>query len=319
MLANIALIALGFILLSVSARLAVKKLIRVSRHFAVPEFLTSFLLVGTLSIFPELSIAINSAIQGSSNFGLGILFGSNIADLTLVIGLVAIVSGGMKLDDYAIKKAGLFIGAVLLPVLLVLDGSLSRFDGAILLGAFLLYVFNMVLDRKGWPHTHAIKQQTNVPVDLLVLALSVFVLFFSGSIVTDSALAISSSLAVPVFFIGTIIAVGTCLPEFTFALNASKSRHYGIGFGDILGNVFADSLGSIGLIALVNPVVPEFPSLVAFSGLLMVLAMLSVLFIISRHKKISREHGFVLALLFAFFIAVQVLAEMAVKGGWKFF
>src|SRR3989344_2184475 len=222
---EILIIAAGFTALAISARFAIRSLIRVSRHYEVPEFVISFLLVGVVAILPELSIGINAALQGTPNFGLGIVFGSNIADLTLIIGLVAIAANGFRVHSYTLRNSRFLLLAVLLPVLLLWDGGISRLDGFILLAGFAWYVFGMLSDRGSWPHSHSMKEEANVPAELIVLAASLAALFVSGDIILGAATSISTMLMLPLFFVGLLAAVGTCLPELNFEIQAAKKRH----------------------------------------------------------------------------------------------
>ena len=88
---------------------------------------------------PELSIGVIAAIEGTSSFGFGIILGSNVADLTLVIGVVILFAGKLNLNPTVLKQLRISFLAVILPVLLLLDGELSSVDGVILLGAFVVY------------------------------------------------------------------------------------------------------------------------------------------------------------------------------------
>ena len=228
-LQEIIAIAAGFCLLTLSSRVAVKSLVKISRHFSIPEFVISFLLVGVIAILPELSIGINSALAGSPNFGLGIVFGSNIADLTLVLGTVALASGGLKVHQYSIRNVWLFLFSVTLPVLLLLDGEISRIDGLVLLLGFITYVFIMLYDRNSWPHNHSLRQSADLPFELITVLVALAALFFAGDIVTNAAQSLSALAGIPIFFLGTIVAVGTCLPELNFAprLQGKNMRIWG--------------------------------------------------------------------------------------------
>jgi len=81
---------------------------------------------------PELSIGVLFALDGSSSIGLGIILGANVADLTLVIGVVVLIAGCQRMDAVMLKNLKISIVAVLLPVILLLDGQLSTVDGACL-------------------------------------------------------------------------------------------------------------------------------------------------------------------------------------------
>jgi len=111
---------------------AIKRLLGLSKFFRLSAFVTGVVIAGTLAVLPELSIGVLSALDGSSSFGLGVILGANVADLTLVIGVVVLIAGCQRMDAVMLKNLKISIVAVLLPVILLLDGQLSTVDGACL-------------------------------------------------------------------------------------------------------------------------------------------------------------------------------------------
>jgi cation:H+ antiporter len=98
-----------------------------SKFFRISAFVTGVVIAGTLAVLPELSIGILSAIEGTSTFGLGLIFGANVADLTLVIGVVVLLAGEQKITSGMLKNLKISFIAVLLPVFLLLDGVILPF------------------------------------------------------------------------------------------------------------------------------------------------------------------------------------------------
>ena len=306
---NITLIAIGFIALILGSRLAIKSLVAMSRHYGVPEFVISFLLVGVVAILPELSIGINSALAGKPSFGLGVIFGSNIADLTLIVGLVALASGGIHIHKFAHRQLRIFAVATLLPVLLLIDGELSKFDGGVLVACFIAYVMFMFSERKRWRAKFVKKERTNIFQEIAVLVFALIVLFAAGNFITDNALALSAELAAPLFFIGIMVAIGTCLPELNFAIQAARSKHEELGFGDIIGNVLADCMLTVGIIAIISPIRPAFPALALISGTIMFGCMALLIFLFRKNSRITRNQGFGLVLLYLLIVLSQLIVE----------
>ena len=84
---------LSCVVLVRSSSFAVKHVLRVSRELRLNEFVISFLVVGFVSAFPEIFVTILAMLRGMPEIGLGTVLGSNVADLTLVIGLVVLIGG----------------------------------------------------------------------------------------------------------------------------------------------------------------------------------------------------------------------------------
>ncbi len=307
-LAKLLLIALGFVLLTFSAKEAINRIIRLARHAGVSEFVISFVVVGTLAVFPELSIGVNAAIRGDPSFGLGIILGSNVIDLTVIIGLVALFANGIILHSATIRQSAWFLFAAILPVVLFLDHELSRADGLVLLGAYAFYVIRM-FSRRHHAHAEVRRTEGKPYADALVLIAAVAVLVFAGGLVSDNAEALGVQLGIPLTFLGTILAVGTCLPELTFAVQASNARHGEMGFGNILGNVFADCLMTLGLVSVIHPIAPRYPQIGLLTGAFMVFAMTLVVILFNKQRRITRWHGAALILLYIAFLALETIVE----------
>src|SRR3989344_5764483 len=100
LLVNATIILIGLVLLSKATPEAIKRALFLARHWGFSEFVISFLFIGGVAILPEMLIGIISALSGVSSFGAGIVIGSNIADLTLIVGLVALFTNGIRLHDH---------------------------------------------------------------------------------------------------------------------------------------------------------------------------------------------------------------------------
>ncbi|MBN2420750.1 sodium:calcium antiporter [Candidatus Woesearchaeota archaeon] len=298
----------GFFVLTLSAKQAMKRTVNISRHFGVSEFVICFILVGAIAVFPEMSIGINSALSGNSSLGLGIVFGSNVADLTLVLGLVALLTKGIKLHPHTINKSKWFIFAVLLPVLLLFDGTISRLDGFLLILSFACYVVYMFVNKKN--HTKPfLKKNFNIYFEIFILLVSLSFLLLAGKIINDAAQGMGMMLALPLIFLGIILAIGTCLPELMFAFQASENNHSESGFGDVLGNVVTDCLATLGIISMISPITPVAPLFGFIAGAFMIFSLFAVLFFLEDDYILSRRDGIMLISIYAIFLVVQTLLE----------
>src|SRR3989338_1311980 len=118
-----------FILIK-SAEYATRYSTRIARIFQISEFVFSFFIVAIISAIPEGTISVISALKGVPEFGLGALLGSNVADLTLVFGIVALLSAkGINVKSKILNKDFFYLALLLFPVVLGFDGHFSRVDG----------------------------------------------------------------------------------------------------------------------------------------------------------------------------------------------
>lgn len=301
---SIVLLIAGLALVIVSADESIKRLLNLARYLRLSEFVISFVLAGVIAILPELTIGVLAATQGTSSLGFGVILGANVADLTLVIGVVTLVAGKITLDASVLKNVQLSFLAVILPVLLFLDGEVSRIDGVILIVAFMLYIFMLLREKHDRADFNGKRPKRRITFNVLILVVSLVLLFVGGSLITDNSQALSMALGLPLFVVGLVVAVGTCLPEMAFSIRSCNKLHCGLGFGNILGNVLADSLLTIGIIALIQPIKPNFVLPPLSAGVVMAVSAL-VVYLLSRDGVLSRRDGVLLILIYALFIVIQ--------------
>jgi len=96
---SVFLLVVSFVILVKSSEVCVKNLAALARYFCLSEFAISFIVVGIASVLPELSVATVAAAEGSTDMAVAVLFGSNIADFTLILGLLAIYARGLKVES----------------------------------------------------------------------------------------------------------------------------------------------------------------------------------------------------------------------------
>jgi len=305
LLAGIAIVVYG-------ADEAIKRLLGLSKLFRLSAFVVGVVIAGTLAVLPELSIGVLSALGGSSTFGLGLIFGANVADLTLVIGVVVLIAGEQKMTGEMLKNLRIAFIAVLLPVFLLVDGEISAIDGGILIAGFVAYVIWLLKRGRGnrevAERMRLSKRMIRLGITVFLLIIGITVLFIGSSLVTDSAQTLSETLGLPLFLIGLVIAIGTCLPEMAFAIRAAE-KEGSIGIGNILGNVLADSLLTIGIIALIHPI--KLHSIISplTAG---IFVAVSAIFVYMRSKDgdINKRDGALLVGVYTVFVIIQYLFEV---------
>jgi cation:H+ antiporter len=310
-LEQLAIFLVSSLLLVKSASYAVRSASKLAIHMKFSEFFVAFFIAGLISIMPELFIGINSALEGAPAIGLGTVIGSNIADLTIVMGIVALAGRRIGVDPKMMKNAFGFIIVTSLPALLMLDGTISRDDGIILIFAFIVHMTNVARSEGIRIFAHRKKAAGNgLWKHSALFVLSMILLFVSSFYIVESAVQISRAFMIPSIIIGLfLVSIGTTLPELTFSLRAVLSKHKEIALGDILGNVAMDCTLSIGIIALISPISSNF-SAFATSLLFMILAAL-LLVTFMRDGKITWQESFAMFFVYAMFAALELKTFLA--------
>ena len=305
---NLILFLIFFFVLIKSSQYAIRYSSRLSKTFRVSEFIFSFFIVAIISAFPETTISIISAIRGVPEFGLGTLLGSNVADLTLVFGIVALVSAkGISVKNQILKKDLFCLALLLLPLIMGLNGHFSRLEGILLVLAGLLFFFTLFIESKMFKKKLKMLKGNSVFKNSALLILSLAVLLLSSNYTVKYAVDFANDIKIPAVLIGlTIISIGVCLPELIFSIRAIKSKHNGLAFGDILGTVIIDATIVIGIIAIIKPFSFN-PVIIYVTGLAMFLGGL-LTFLFSRSGNVlSKREGIYLLLFYALYLIIEIL------------
>jgi len=303
---DIVLLILSCFVLVKSSSLLVKALTKVSGFLGFNEFTIGFIIMAISTSLPELFVGITAALENNPALALGTVIGSNILDLTIVIGIVTLLVKNIKIKSKLIKKDVLYmLGLVMLPVLLMLDQKLGRIDGAILLTVFMLYIWQMIKQERKF-HKKIAKVKKIEAVRWLVVAIvSIFVLMISADFVVQFGTSLSIELLLPPLLVGIfIVSLGTSLPELIFEAKAVLEKHEELAIGDLIGSVITNSTLVLGVTALITPIQAEF--LLFFSGaLFMVLIAFIFMTFAESDKGISWKEGVSLIFLYIFFVIIE--------------
>ncbi|MBL7055145.1 sodium:calcium antiporter [Candidatus Woesearchaeota archaeon] len=305
---DILIFLLSCIVLVFSGSWLVKSLSKIAYFLNMSEFVIGFIIMAFSTSIPELFVGITSAMAKNSALALGTVIGSNIADLTIVIGIAVILAKGIKIKSKKIQKDALYmVFIVALPIGLMLIGNeLSRLDGIILLVVFLIYVYHLIKERKEFKKE--VEERINhwdIVLNVVIFILSLILLFFSAKFVVDYATTISLKLLLPPILVGLfIIAIGTSLPELIFNLQAVIKKHPEMALGDTIGSVVMNSTLVLGVTAVIYPITANFLLFFSSALLMLIIAFIFATFVESG-KKLYVKEGIALVLLYTFFIMIE--------------
>jgi cation:H+ antiporter len=311
---NLLIFIIGFFILMRSSDKAIIFSSKLSKSFHIPEYIVSFLLVAVISVLPEASISIISSINGTPELGLGTLFGSNVADLTLVFGIVALFSlKGVGIKSNIIKNYNIYLMLLLFPILLGFDGNYSRFDGIVLIFSGSLFFIKLIHDHKGYKKKNKIDYKEKKFKNIFLLIISLVFLIIGAYLTVKFGVNFANEIRIPPVIIGlTVISIGTCLPELLFSIRAVKKKHDELALGDILGTVLTDATIIVGIMALIKPFNFD-PKIVYVTGISMLLAgFLSIQFMKSD-KFLTKKEGVYLLIFYIIFLLVEFVISYLFK------
>lgn len=289
----------------------VKSMVYLARFLRLSEFVLGFVLMALSTSLPELSVGVSAALANQGGLILGTVIGSNIANLTLVGGVTALLGRNLKLNSPLIRRDSywmLFI-TVLAVVLLYIGEGLSRIDGAILIAVFCVYMYGMLKNRRGYEDV-AFENKVNRWLVLGALVLFLVCLpslFYVAKLVVSTGEALSLALALPPIVIGIFfIALGTSLPELAFSSMAALKRHSGLSIGNLIGSNVVNSTVVLGVSALIHPITGNFFVFMTSSFFMIVISFLFAIFI-ETSKGLNWKEGFLLVLFYVFFVMIELL------------
>lgn len=305
---NILIFVSSLFLVAKGATLAIQYSAKLAEHFNISKYVIGFIVVAFISILPETIISVNAAFEGIPELGLGTLFGSNVADLTLIFGILTILSGrGIKLESKVLQNVRLYPFFLLLPIIFGLNGHYSRIEGmALIISGALFYYF---VFRNGTERAAVFHNGTDKYKNLILLLFAMSLLLIGAHFTVTSATALAHALQITPILIGMlVISLGTTVPELLYSLKALKKQDDGLAVGDILGSVLADATIVIGILAFINPFF--FPvKIVYVTGTCMVIASLVLLKFMRSGYTITRKEGFMLVVFWAVYVVTELVVN----------
>jgi len=251
---------------------------------------------------PELSVSINAALAGEPQIALGDALGSNVVNVALILALALVISG-IQSPRGSVKRD--FPVALLIPVvtgLLFLDGELSRLDGFLMLGMFLVWLVAAAIEaRKQRSAAERVLGERRGWLIVLSCAAGLAFLIAAGNLIVAGARGIAVSFGIDEFVIGaTIVAVGTSVPELATTVFAKLRGHDEVGLGTVLGSNIFNGIFITAIAAIIHPIT------VAWREVAVTLAfgLVALAFTYpTRRGYIERRRGVLLLVLYAVYLA----------------
>jgi cation:H+ antiporter len=313
----------SFVLIK-SADLTVVSLKLIGSRTKTGLFALSALVLAVGTSLPELSVAFTSAMEGSSNLSLGVVLGSNIANISLVAGAAAMFAGRVSVTKNYLKRDALIaLIASLAPMLLILDGGLSRVDGFVLLAIYASYASSFFKKQYSLIAEGAIDETAlHSMLRKFTLAdskrnreygklfVGIALLLLSSNMIVRFSKMFAAEAGIPVFLVGLfILAIGTSLPELAFSFRSLKDREPSMFLGNLLGSTIANSTLIIGVATVLSPLEVHAVNEYITAVLASVVIYGVFWFFIRTKKELNRPEAAILLLLYVAFIVVEFIVN----------
>ncbi|KKK36322.1 sodium:proton exchanger [Mesobacillus campisalis] len=312
------LLVVGFILLIKGADYFVEGASNIAQLLKVPPILVGLTIVAFGTSAPEATVSIIAAMEGSSDVSLGNVVGSNILNITLVIGITAIINP-LKVESETIRKeipftllASIVLWVFISDVALQNRGTnlITRSEGIILLlflSIFLYYIFEVARNSRSSDSVEEVQNKDITWGKNLVFTVGgMAAIIFGGDMVVDNATQIALAIGMSETLVGlTIVAIGTSLPELVTSITAALKKQTEIALGNIVGSNIFNILFVLGASATIAPLAVDNR---IFTDVVCMIILTVVLLIFSRTKyKISKVEGAVLVAVYTAYLIYIIL------------
>lgn len=308
----------GFALLYYGAEWLVKGSSSLARSLGIRPIVIGLTVVAFGTSAPELVVSLISSIQGKSMIAVGNVVGSNICNIALVLGAVVLFQPISCHPSVIRRDIPLMLGISLYLLILSMNSTIGRFEGATLFGGVILYTYfnyavateksNRMSDGQAVTEDSG-AEKIGYIIDthrqIFFIAIGIVGVVGGAQLVINSAVKIMTVLGVSEKFIGlTIVAFGTSVPELATSVVAAIRKEMDISLGNLVGSNVFNILSVIGAAALVRPI--PIPGGFFHSGLVIdYLVMMVISFLpwlmVKRTLVITRKNGVcLLAIYFAY-------------------
>jgi cation:H+ antiporter len=343
---NILIIGVSFVVLNWASNLAISNAIKVSTITQLGKTAVGFSLIAFSTSLPELTVALIAAVSGGAAISVGNVFGSNIVNICVIIGLAAIllhlkrVKGNISFKEFFLHIGrqvkpnkssntdeinvipsfakselnsihfGLFIASIVPMILIYISGA-TWAVGLILLFIFVGYMYRLSKVRMPSENGEVTQEEKNKLKRYLLFTIAgALGVVASAYFLVESAVSIATSVGLSQQVIGaTIIAFGTSLPELSLDLKAFLRGHPGLAFGDIIGSSFINITLILGITLFVPALIgsPVVMRMEVFQSLVIFSIITNLFFwYFLSRERIGWREGLIFLFVYGLFLATTL-------------
>jgi cation:H+ antiporter len=339
-LLNLLIIAVAIVFLNITSDIVIKYATKIAAISKLGKTSVGFTLISLSTTLPELTVALSAAISGGAALSIGNAIGSNIFNISAILGIGAVLLGANIFVKCKRKKKlrvsnenilpnfveselsniefGLFVASVVPLILLYIPQDWAWFVGLILLSVFGIYIYRL-------SRVRITTDESEVDIEpgdkgklkefVVLTFLGAIGVVFSANFMVQSAIAIATSVGVSEAVIGaTVVALGTSLPELTIGVKSILRGHTSLALGNIIGSAFFNTTLILGVTLFVPTLLGHSLSNLEMSVYLNLILFSIIIntffwYFLSR-KKIAWKEGVVLLIIYVLFIITTITSGL---------
>ena len=309
---NLVLIFLGFFLLVIGGEFIVRASVALSLRFNISKFVIGMTVVSFATSLPELIVSINAALNNSPSIAINNVVGSNIANIGLVLALIALLSN-ISVNEKSFRRdwSWMFFLSIMLWLFIITDNELNGFEGFLLIALLVNFIYKVLKNSDSIELLNDVDDKLKLTSNfkiLIWLFISSLTLYFGAEFLVDGAVKFANQINISEAVISvSIVAIGTSIPELAASLVAIAKNEKSISVGNLIGsNIF--NIGSVlGITAIIKdiPIADEIIQrdiiwMMVFTVLIMLLSVLPEKNKISKYKGLIMLIGYFVFIFLAF-------------------
>lgn len=243
-------------LLWIGAELFVSNATRVARRFGLSELVIGLTVVAVGTSAPEVAVSVDAALVGNGDIALANVIGSNLFNIGLVLGGIAVATGVRSSRQMVRRDGAVMVGSTLLVLVFLRDLRLGRAEGVVFLLSFATYLLVLLVRREGG-EAGTDPDGRGAPTRLtpVLLAVGLGAVVVGAHFLVEAAVSLARVGGLSEWVIGeTIVAVGTSTPEIVASVSAARRGMGDVAAGNLIGSNVFNALLILGITATLNPI-----------------------------------------------------------------
>lgn len=281
---------------------------QVGSSLGMSKFAIGVLIVGFGTSLPEFASSIAAALNGVTEIVVANAVGSNITNILLIVGMLAVVGGDVFIKRDLLKtELPVFFISTTLFIAVVFDGAVDRIEAVLLLGTFSAYVWYLFVDAESENLAESTKSSRPglEAKSIVYIVIGVTAVLVGAHYTVEMVVNIATALSVPLGLVSiAAIALGTSLPELFVSLRSIKDGETELAIGNIFGSNAFNMLIVVSVPALIAPLTAD--EVVMGLGLKVLVAASAIFFVTGLARHVMRWEGMMMLLFFLFF-AVKLM------------
>jgi cation:H+ antiporter len=309
---SIPILAVSLLLIMYISDRIIRYVLVISKTLGLSEMAAGFIILSVTTSLPELSVSTVASLAGEGGLSVGNVLGSNVANLTIILGLsILIARKTITLKGQSNKELVqfLFISSII-PLFIFQRGSLGPVLGIVLL--ILFAYFGITVSRKTEKNNNGVdekpqqQKKENIAFIGIKFLIGVAVIILLSRFAVDSSVDIADLVGLPSSIIGaTIIGLGTSLPELATTIQALKQGLVSMALGNLLGSCITNMTLILGVTSLLSF---SEVNVVAVQSIMfyVLVSSLSVWYMVGETEHLTRKSAIFLCIIYGVFILQQV-------------